>query len=109
MRFHRNVSMELKNLLSAQLQQYEKTMAMTNEERGELRQWVMSGNSPYDNGWYLCSENGCPLDFVTALRIVEDDAAMNEAVYAYDTTLDELAILVSASEHTAPAVEKLPF
>lgn len=108
MRFHRNISADLKKLLSAQLQQYENTMVMSHEERKEVRHWVMAGNSPYDNGWYLYDEDGCLLDVVTALRIVEDEAAMKEATYAYDTTSDEPMILISANSNIA-TTEKLPF
>ncbi|MBR2048855.1 MAG: hypothetical protein IJ960_09705 [Oscillospiraceae bacterium] len=108
MRFHRNISAELRNILSAQLQDYEKATDMCIEERRELRQWVLAGHSPYDNGWYLCNEDGCPLDFIHALRIVEDEAAMKECTYAYDTAPSEPMILVRLSGHTDPA-EELPF
>ena len=108
MRFHRNISADLRNILSAQLQDYEKTTDMRIEERRELRQWVLSGHSPYENGWYLCNEDGCPLDFINALRIVEDEAVMKESTYAYDTASSEPMILVRVSGHMDRA-EELPF
>lgn len=108
MRFHRNISAELRNILSAQFQEYEKAMDMSIEERRELYQWVRSGHSPYDNGWYICDEDGCPLDFVSALRITEDETVMASATYAYDTFVDEPMILVGASGH-ADSAEALPF
>lgn len=72
MRFHKNVPRENRELLIEQLRQYEKEMRMTSDERKELHKWVASGRSPYDNGDYICSDGGYPLDFVSALRFVEE-------------------------------------
>lgn len=108
MRFHRNISAERRNILSVQLQEYEKTMDMSIEERRELRQWVLSGHSPYDNGWYLCNEDGYPLDYINARRVIEDEAVMKESAYAYDSASNEPMIMVSVSGNTDSA-EELPF
>ena len=36
------------------------------------KKWVASGRSPYDNGDYIYSENGCPMDFVSAMRFQDE-------------------------------------
>ena len=45
---------------------------MTKDELRELKKWVASGRSPYDNGDYIYSENGCPMDFVSAMRFQDE-------------------------------------
>ena len=40
----------------------------TPEEKAELREWVMSGHSPYDNPDGLCDDCCHPLDFISAMR-----------------------------------------
>ena len=72
MRFHKHVSAEVQELLSAQLRKYESSMEMTREEKKELRKWVAAGNSPYENGDYIYGENGWLLDFVRATRFVKE-------------------------------------
>ena len=72
MRFNKNVPKENQELLLQQLRQYEKEMKMTSDERNELYKWVASGRSPYDNGDYICTDGGYPLDFVNALRFEEE-------------------------------------
>jgi len=72
MRFRKNVSKEKQEVLVQQLKQYKKEMEMTQEERRELEKWVASGNSPYDNGDYVYGENGWPLDYVSAIRAVDE-------------------------------------
>ena len=42
---------------------------VTAEEKQELRRWVASGRSPYDNRWELYNDYGWPFDFITAERI----------------------------------------
>ena len=44
----------------------------TPEEKAELREWVMSGHSPYDNPDELCDDSCHPLDFISALRFWKD-------------------------------------
>ena len=45
----------------------------TPEERVDLREWVKSGHSPYDNGDYVATESGGPMDFIRAQRFLEDE------------------------------------
>ena len=45
----------------------------TSEERQALREWVKSGHSPYDNGDYVATESGGPMDFINARRFLEDE------------------------------------
>ena len=46
---------------------------ITSEERQDLREWVKSGHSPYDNGDYVATESGRPMDFIRARRFLEDE------------------------------------
>lgn len=109
MRFSKKITAARKEYLANLLRQYEERTPMNSEERAELRQWVMDGNSPYDNGWSLCDEDGCQLDFVSAVRIVRDETVMSNAIYAYDTCKDEPAILVSAADSVDIASTDMPF
>lgn len=68
MKFQKQVKREVRELLQEQLKEYESHTRMTKQERKELHTWVASGRSPYDNGDYLCGADGCPLDFISALR-----------------------------------------
>lgn len=120
MRFHKNVPRENRELLIEQLRQYEKEMRMTSDERKELHKWVASGRSPYDNGDYICSDGGYPLDFVSALRFVEEQLewyqslseAEKEALHSddieYITETDEIMVNCSKYYQTDPD-EELPF
>lgn len=120
MRFHKNVSRENRELLTEQLRQYEKEMRMTSEERKELHKWVASGRSPYDNGDYICSDSGYPLDFVSALRFEaeqmewyqslseEEKEELHSNSIKYNTRTDELMVDSSVYYQTDPD-EELPF
>lgn len=68
MKFHKNVSKETRELLMKQLEEYEREITMSFEERKVLHRWVASGRSPYDNGDYICGSGGYPLDFISALH-----------------------------------------
>lgn len=122
MRFHKNVPQENREVLTIQLKQYEKEMAMTSEERRELHKWVASGRSPYDNGDYICSENGCPMDFVSALRFVDEqikwfeslseeekEAFLQENTPQYDTISDEVVFGIDSFVWKSDPEEELPF
>jgi len=109
MRFSKKITAARKEYLTELLRQYEERTPMSSNEHAELRQWVMAGNSPYDNGWNLCDEDGCPLDFVSAMRIVYDETVMSNAIYAYDTCKDEPAILVSVADSVDIASTDMPF
>ena len=43
---------------------------MTVEEHDRLRNWVEDGNDANDNPWYMAGEDGRPLDFITAWRVM---------------------------------------
>ena len=109
MRFSKKITAARKEYLTELLRQYEERTPMSSNEHAELRQWVMEGNSPYDNGWYLCDEDGCLLDYVSAIRIVHDESVMSNVIYAYDTCKDEPAILVSVTDSVDTASTDMPF
>ena len=45
----------------------------TPEEKLELRRWVRSGHSPYENGDFISNDSGGPMDFINARRFLEDE------------------------------------
>ena len=73
MKFNKNVPLEHQEILIKLLKEYEHNFTnMTREERHLLHMWVRNGNSPYDNGDYVCDDNCRPMDFVNTLRFWED-------------------------------------
>ena len=46
---------------------------VTPEEKKALRSWVRNGHSPYENGWYIATESGWPMDFINASRFLDDE------------------------------------
>ena len=108
MRFHKNVPRENRELLTEQLRQYEKEMRMNSDERKALHKWVASGRSPYDNGDYICTDGGYPLDFVSALRFEEEKEDLSSRSIEYNTKTDELMVNCSKYYQTDPD-EELPF
>ena len=56
MRFQKNVSQEIRAILSNDLRRYVNEVPMNARERSELREWVQSGRSPYDNGWHIATD-----------------------------------------------------
>ena len=122
MRFHKNVPQENRELLREQLKKYEAEMAMTSLERKELHKWVASGRSPYDNGDYIYSENGWPMDFVNAMRFVVDqiqwfqnlseeerEEFLQENQPQYDTVSEEPILQDSYHAKYWNPEEELPF
>ena len=122
MRFHKKVPQENRELLTEQLKQYEKEMQMTSEERQELYKWVASGRSPYDNGDYIYGDNGCPLDFVGAMRFEEEqiewfqnlseeekNALFSQNTPQYDTLQDDIVFLASTFADELNLDDELPF
>jgi hypothetical protein len=60
----------LKAYLNKELRDYlRKIGALTAEENKDLRDWVASGNSVYDNSCLLYDDSGGPMDYITACRI----------------------------------------
>ena len=53
--------------------EYMKKAEMAPEERQMLLSWVKEGNSVYANPRLLSDDRGRPMDFITALRIEDDD------------------------------------
>lgn len=122
MRFHKNVPQENREFLIEQLKKYEKEMAMTSDERQELHKWVARGRSPYDNGDYICGENGWPMDFVSALRFQDEQIEWFESLSEeekealchnnepqYDTQMDKPLCCVSSYLCALDPDEELPF
>jgi len=73
MKFHKNVSVDCQKMLIKELKEYEMTFTdMTREEKHLLHMWVRNGNSPYDNGDYVCDDSGYPMDYVSTLRFWAD-------------------------------------
>lgn len=73
MKFQKKVSPEKRKVLRDELIRYKKAMVLSADELDELEQWVSSGHSPYDNGNYLYTEFGTPMDFISAMRFQEDE------------------------------------
>ena len=72
MKFAANISQEKQEYLQELLKQYLKEIPdITKDELRDLKDWVKSGHSPYENGDYICLEGGGPVDFVSALRLQE--------------------------------------
>ena len=44
----------------------------TPEEKRDLNSWVRSGHSPYENGDYVATDSGSPMDFINARRFLEE-------------------------------------
>ena len=82
-KFDKNVSTELQELLIEELKEYEKEMKMTKEERKNLHEWVSMGHSPYENSWSACYEGGYPVDYLSAER------EMREELEYYESLTDE--------------------
>lgn len=121
MKFQKNVKREIRELLEKQLKEYESNVKLTKEERRELHEWVASGQSPYDNGSYLCDCTGVPLDFVHALRLEKEfldwfealpedkQAAYLDESVQYDTYADEFCFNISRLGISQESFEEGPF
>jgi hypothetical protein len=48
------------------------------DERKALHEWVVNGNSVFDNAWGIASEDGNPLSFIEAFRLVVDMSSYPE-------------------------------
>lgn len=68
MKWNKNIEAGKIDFLKAELHKYEAVTEMTKEERNELREWVADGHDPFDNPWYVCGENGSPMDYIKAMR-----------------------------------------
>ena len=64
---------EIRNVLRRELKQYEASVGdLSPDERKELHQWVADGNSVYENAFWLAGEDGNPLCYIAAMRLVSD-------------------------------------
>ena len=45
---------------------------MAENDKKELAKWVSDGNSPIENPWHMCGEDGRPYDYITALHVVNE-------------------------------------
>ena len=97
MKFHKSISNELSIILQRDLQQYRKEITMTTDEYKELCKWVQDDNSPYSNGWDIATDEGTPMDYISAKRIVESEIP---TAAVYDTQNDTPVYIVQ-HEHDA--------
>ena len=105
MKFRKSIPREVRQLLENDLKQYKTEVKMSNSEYAELRQWVQEGHSPYDNPWYIATEDGIPVDYISAKQVIE---CIEEFVVAYDTVNDEPIFFVpDVNGNTVN--EELPF
>ena len=64
---------EIRNALRRELKQYEASVGdLAPDERKALHQWVADGNSVYENAFWLAGEDGNPLCYIAAMRLVSD-------------------------------------
>ena len=65
---------EYRNKCRREMRQYLKDFPdATPEEKRDLSSWVRSGHSPYENGDYIATESGGPMDFINARRFLETE------------------------------------
>lgn len=63
---------EYRNKCQREMRQYLKGFPdATPEEKRDLSSWVRSGHSPYENGDYIATDSGRPMDFINARRFLE--------------------------------------
>ena len=80
----------------------------TTEEKNALSSWVRSGHSPYENGNYIATDSGRPMDFINARRFLVDlyqDYLMNPEEYR---DASESSVSISICHSTDPNGD-LPF
>ena len=106
MKFHKSVSKDLRTLLSKGLQRYVKEVRMTDTEYRELCEWVQAGNSPYDNSWYIATDTGTPMDYISAKRFVESEGCV---IAGYDTVNDEPIFFIQDDNTEVTTDGELPF
>ena len=72
---------------------------MTENDKKELAKWVSDGNSPLNNPWYMCRDDGRPFDFITALHLINE--MVEEMGCGIEWLLSEIP--------DAPAIDPPPF
>ncbi len=63
---------ERRAILKREAAAYLKANDMTPEERKDLLDWVNSGQSVRDNPWLMVDEHGDPMDYLSAMRMVQE-------------------------------------
>ena len=58
----------------------------TPEERGKLRSWIKKTGTAYGNPWDIYEENGCYMDYISAMRIIREMQEDSVAFYSSDFT-----------------------
>lgn len=49
-------------------------LGASQDECRETWRWIRQGHNLYDNPWFLYNESGWPMDYVSALRVVNEIA-----------------------------------
>ena len=103
MKFDNHVTPECQKILLKQLKEYEQSFHdMTHEERHLLHMWVRKGNSPYENGDYVCDDNCRPMDFVNTLRFWEDMKECLDALSENDVCYPLLLSVIPVTLYLHP-------
>ena len=75
------VNIDIKYKMNA----YLKTIGHTTpEERGKLRSWIKKTGTAYGNPWDIYEENGCYMDYISAMRIIREMQEDSVAFYSSD-------------------------
>ena len=104
MKFERRVKRELRNYLEKEYKQFIKGHNLTKKEKEFLYEWVIQGNSVYDNPINACNAYGEPLDYLFYLRLIKDDNYSLE----YDGYSDEF-VAVPKTKNKNNEDDNLPF
>ena len=77
------VNIDIKYKMNA----YLKTIGHTTpEERGKLRSWIKKTGTAYGNPCDIYEENGCYMDYISAMRIIREMQEDSVAFYSSDFT-----------------------
>ena len=64
---------EIRDALRRELKQYEASVGdLAPDERKSLHEWVADGNSVRDNPSLIAGEDGNPLCYIAAIRLIAD-------------------------------------
>jgi len=77
------VNIDIKYKMNAYLKTIRHT---TPEERGKLRSWIKKTGTAYGNPWDIYEENGCYMDYISAMRIIREMQEDSVAFYSSDFT-----------------------
>ena len=105
MKFERHVKRELRNYLQKEYKQFIKDNNLTKKEKDFLYEWVIQGNSVYDNPINACNAYGEPLDYLSYLRLSKENGYNLE----YDGYSDEFIAVYNNDEEDEDNDYELPF